>query len=613
MLTVTDKINTGTASGSDGGEEIKNQDKTITENGEYTADDGYTGLGTVTVDVSDIPAVVETLNVTPSTSSQTFTPSTGVDGFNPVNISAVTASIDQNIVASNIKSGVNILSVTGTLQGCDTVTATNNSNSAISNGDKVWFEAEEQTNFTNVGSPNIDYSTMIYTTNGYSDYILIPDFTGRAANETVIPYNVDFQIVLKLKKTTELIFDSNTYPILQTEDWNTYSGNDRYSQVRLSLDFYQGLHTYSSQYGDYQSQVNQFEDSSSFRDLPTDTYFYVRLRSSITETGKFYFGLSKDGVTYNEDAIIISSWYANGLKWLSGKGLCLFGQSGNPAFSLEDCVFKYGNNTWIATKSTTYNIKDSSLFDATGFNEVGTISAIDYGLELSDSRFIETKKSFPTQFNTFEYVIKIRMTSVGSYGRYFLSDTLMYTGNVMGVDGNRKIVWYASGDGTSWNILSGVTGTTTLSYDTIYWIKFVFTGTHYKCFLSTTGRFAGEETTEIDVASSSKIVGGYPVTIGTQQQANNHTGVNYFYGYIDIYQTYIKVDDQVLFSMGMGFNSNLITGVANENIAVSSSGSVKTALQSTQEEQSQQENNNNQNSGGSDVGPTPGDFSEEEW
>ena len=221
MLTVTDKINTGTASGSDGGEEIKNQDKTITENGEYTADDGYTGLGTVTVDVSDIPAVVETLNVTPSTSSQTFTPSTGVDGFNPVNVSAVTASIDQNIVASNIKSGVNILSVTGTLQGCDTVTATNNSNSAISNGDKVWFEAEEQTNFTNVGSPNIDYSTMIYTTNGYSDYILIPDFTGRAANETVIPYNVDFQIVLKLKKTTELIFDSNTYPILQTEDWNT--------------------------------------------------------------------------------------------------------------------------------------------------------------------------------------------------------------------------------------------------------------------------------------------------------------------------------------------------------------------------------------------------------
>ncbi len=37
--------------GGGGGGDIHNQDKTITENGEYTADPGYTGLGTVTVDV----------------------------------------------------------------------------------------------------------------------------------------------------------------------------------------------------------------------------------------------------------------------------------------------------------------------------------------------------------------------------------------------------------------------------------------------------------------------------------------------------------------------------------------------------------------------------------
>jgi hypothetical protein len=38
--------------GSSGGVQINNQDKTITENGTYTADEGYTGLGTVEVDVS---------------------------------------------------------------------------------------------------------------------------------------------------------------------------------------------------------------------------------------------------------------------------------------------------------------------------------------------------------------------------------------------------------------------------------------------------------------------------------------------------------------------------------------------------------------------------------
>lgn len=32
--------------------EINNQDKTITQNGEYTADSGYTGIGTATVNVS---------------------------------------------------------------------------------------------------------------------------------------------------------------------------------------------------------------------------------------------------------------------------------------------------------------------------------------------------------------------------------------------------------------------------------------------------------------------------------------------------------------------------------------------------------------------------------
>lgn len=37
--------------GGQGGSEPKLQDKTITENGTYSADDGYDGLGEVTVDV----------------------------------------------------------------------------------------------------------------------------------------------------------------------------------------------------------------------------------------------------------------------------------------------------------------------------------------------------------------------------------------------------------------------------------------------------------------------------------------------------------------------------------------------------------------------------------
>ena len=53
-----DKIPQGGGGG--GGVTIRNQNKTITENGTYTADSGYTGLGTVTVDVQggfDISAI----------------------------------------------------------------------------------------------------------------------------------------------------------------------------------------------------------------------------------------------------------------------------------------------------------------------------------------------------------------------------------------------------------------------------------------------------------------------------------------------------------------------------------------------------------------------------
>ena len=63
---------------------IRNQNKTITENGSYKADSGYTGLGTVTVNVPipEIPEpVLEELTIS---ENGEYTPSDGVDGFSKV-------------------------------------------------------------------------------------------------------------------------------------------------------------------------------------------------------------------------------------------------------------------------------------------------------------------------------------------------------------------------------------------------------------------------------------------------------------------------------------------------------------------------------------------------
>lgn len=65
---------------------------------------------------SDTP-VLQDKTVTPTTSKQTITADEGKDGLGTVTVSAVTAAIDANIVAGNIKDGVTILGVTGTYSG----------------------------------------------------------------------------------------------------------------------------------------------------------------------------------------------------------------------------------------------------------------------------------------------------------------------------------------------------------------------------------------------------------------------------------------------------------------------------------------------------------------
>ena len=88
------------------------------------ADELYvvTSIANRTVEVEKVStgggsATIEELNVTPSTSAQTITASGGTDGYSPVNVAAVDATIDANITAGNIKDGVTILGVTGDYQG----------------------------------------------------------------------------------------------------------------------------------------------------------------------------------------------------------------------------------------------------------------------------------------------------------------------------------------------------------------------------------------------------------------------------------------------------------------------------------------------------------------
>ena len=95
---------------------VNNQNKTVDSSIAtqiVTPDSGYTGIGQVTVN----PYTLTAKTVNPSTSTQNVVPETGYNGLSKVTVNAVTAAIDSNIQAGNIKSGVSILGVTGTLVG----------------------------------------------------------------------------------------------------------------------------------------------------------------------------------------------------------------------------------------------------------------------------------------------------------------------------------------------------------------------------------------------------------------------------------------------------------------------------------------------------------------
>ena len=175
ILKGTVYLGTATPESGGGGTTINNQDLYVTSNGTYSADVGYTGLGTVTVDLPLSPKSI-------SENGTYYAVDDSLQGFSDVTV--------------NVPQG-------------DIVTATNTTGSAIAEGDKVWlnkvsggwnivpfyatdlnFKYLNYRDITFVGAPNVDYNLVA---NGFSasKYFTGPTLTNIDPNHCIIYFRFE--------------------------------------------------------------------------------------------------------------------------------------------------------------------------------------------------------------------------------------------------------------------------------------------------------------------------------------------------------------------------------------------------------------------------------------
>ncbi len=163
---------------------------------------------------------------------------------------------------------------------------------------------------------------------------------------------------------------------------------------------------------------------------------------------------------------------------------------------------------------------------------------IDSNYEVSGfttSKYLETIDVLPSNFTTWDIMVSFSVKGIGYQS--VLCHKLM-TGMKLFIE-NAKLKVNISSNGTSQNVASGVSGTTTIQTNTQYWVKASYDGTTYSVKLSTTGAFAGEETTEIAVVGD-KNLGGNVITFGVGSAGGSLD--NPLNGTIYLGEIYINID-----------------------------------------------------------------------
>jgi len=244
------------------------------------------------------------------------------------------------------ENSANLASTIATISGGgDAITATNNSSSAVTNGDKVWIEPPVPTrDFTAFNNPTIDDATT--TMYGKNDVN-----TGIYKNKENIQATTKREFIVKYKFATNSLSNLGAgYPTAHFSGSIDYGGNV-YGFTRLFL----------STNGWY---LDQYASSDSVSVLPStdvtqNVWYWFKLELTNTSMTSYY---SMDGTTWTQVATKSVSGKLNLYADSSHQYTTIYCNRSELTCDLGGCAYLVdGQEFWKPyIESSTYSIKDFS-------------------------------------------------------------------------------------------------------------------------------------------------------------------------------------------------------------------------------------------------------------
>ena len=206
---------------------------------------------------------------------------------------------------------------------------------------------------------------------------------------------------------------------------------------------------------------------------------------------------------------------------------------------------------------------EPSLINADIIGELNNEDGVFSGF--SSSSYLQST-FVPDLTKPFTFIMKFKQNSTISYNWLFATTGSEHKGFACFINSSNKLfLSCGNASGNSWQIDEA--GVSVLSNNQDYWLKYTFDGTStHNLYLSTTGEFNGEETTEFTKTDGSGIYSASSLLLGHNYSWN---GNHYFDGSIDMKETSITIDGQTTIFYStipeVGNTINLNDGMATSN------------------------------------------------